>query len=156
MSTGTPWSGIGWKLAGTAAGLVVLGVLASMIKGEARVTPYVATPAAGSSSAGACANCGLVVSIRILEVPDESVGVRSAVGAPPGPPEGQEAVRSATGLGLAGGALAGSEPAARRRPAYRVTVRMDDGLFRTVSLSAPPPFTLGDKVRVVEGKLVRG
>jgi hypothetical protein len=35
-------------------------------------------------------------------------------------------------------------------------VRMDDGSFRTVSLSSPPAFAVGDKVRVVEGKLVRG
>jgi hypothetical protein len=39
--------------------------------------------------------------------------------------------------------------------AYRVTVRMDDGSFRTVSLPSPPTLALGDKVRVVEGKLVR-
>jgi hypothetical protein len=39
--------------------------------------------------------------------------------------------------------------------AYRVTVRMDDGSFRTVSLPSPPTLALGDKVRVVEGMLVR-
>ncbi len=39
--------------------------------------------------------------------------------------------------------------------AYRVTVRMDDGSYRAVSLASPPGFALGDKVRVVEGKLVR-
>jgi hypothetical protein len=32
---------------------------------------------------------------------------------------------------------------------------MDDGSFRTVSLPSAPAFTVGDKVRVVEGKLVR-
>ncbi len=32
---------------------------------------------------------------------------------------------------------------------------MDDGSFRTVSLSSAPPFNVGDKVRVIEGRLVR-
>jgi hypothetical protein len=32
---------------------------------------------------------------------------------------------------------------------------MDDGSYRTVSLSSPPAMAVGDKVRVVEGKLVR-
>jgi hypothetical protein len=37
---------------------------------------------------------------------------------------------------------------------YRVTVRMDDGSFRTVSQSAAPVFAVGDKVRVEQGRLV--
>jgi len=41
------------------------------------------------------------------------------------------------------------------RKAFRVTLRMDDGSFRTISLSSPPVFAVGDKVRVVEGRLVR-
>jgi len=40
-------------------------------------------------------------------------------------------------------------------PTYRVTVRMDDGSYRAVSLAGPPGFAVGDKVRVVEGKLIR-
>jgi len=39
----------------------------------------------------------------------------------------------------------------KKRYAYRVTVRMDDGSFRTISVSSPPTFAVGDKVRVVEG-----
>ena len=54
-------------------------------------------------------------------------------------------------------ALSGNETAknARKRYAYRVTLRMDDGSFRAISQSSPPVFTVGDKVRVVEGRLVR-
>jgi hypothetical protein len=54
-----------------------------------------------------------------------------------------EAVRSLTVRGEAGG------PGA----VYRVTVRMDDGSFRTVSQSALPAFAVGDKVRVMQGAL---
>src|SRR5438309_146026 len=81
--------------------------------------------------ANSCALCGTVESIRIVELRDEAGG--------------------------AGGAIAGSEieKNTKKRYAYRVTVRMDDGSFRTISLSSPPTLAVGDKVRVVEGKLVR-
>src|SRR5258707_14554753 len=60
-------------------------------------------------------------------------------------------------LGTVAGAITGDETErnVKKRYAYRVTVRMDDGSFRTVSLSSPPTLAVGDKVRVVEGKLVR-
>lgn len=51
---------------------------------------------------------------------------------------------------------AGANGAANERQVFRVTVRMDDGSFRAISLSTPPAFAVGEKVRVVEGKLVRG
>ncbi len=75
---------------------------------------------------------------------------------PDGRPGRAEAGHSATILGFTGGDLIAGEPAVKKRPAYRVTVRMDDGSFRAVSLSSPPALAVGDKVRVVEGKLVRG
>jgi outer membrane lipoprotein SlyB len=43
----------------------------------------------------------------------------------------------------------------QKRYAYRVTVRMDDGSARTLSQSSPPAFAVGDKVRPVDGALVR-
>ena len=43
----------------------------------------------------------------------------------------------------------------RKRLVWRVTLRMDDGSFRAISLPSPPAFAVGDKVRVVEGRLVR-
>jgi hypothetical protein len=49
-----------------------------------------------------------------------------------------------------------SDQAGATGQVYRVTVRMDDGSFRAISLSTPPAFAVGEKVRVVEGKLVRG
>jgi outer membrane lipoprotein SlyB len=60
-----------------------------------------------------------------------------------------------TVLGAAGGAYAGHqiEKNVNKRLVYRVTVRMDDGSFRTLSQAAPPAFAVGDKVRVVQGAL---
>jgi len=108
--------------------------------------------------ATSCALCGTVESIRTVEVRDEAGGAGAAAGGPGG--AGDQAVggggTAATLLG-AGDAIAGSdiEKNMKKRYAYRVTVRMDDGSFRTISVSSPPTFAVGDKVRVVEGKLVR-
>jgi outer membrane lipoprotein SlyB len=107
--------------------------------------------------ANSCALCGTVESIRTVEVRDEASGAGAAGG--PGS-VGEQAIggsgNAVTLLG-AGGAIAGSEieKNVKKRYAYRVTVRMDDGSFRTISLSNPPTLAVGDKVRVVEGKLVR-
>jgi outer membrane lipoprotein SlyB len=106
------------------------------------------TDAGAPSRAVACALCGTVEAIRIVEVVDEAGGATLADAGRDG---------GATILGSSGSAASGNEIAqgARRRYAYRVTVRMDDGSYRTVSLAAPPALAVGDKVRVVEGKLVR-
>jgi len=106
-----------------------------------------------------CALCGTVESIRTVEVRDEAGGAGAAAGGPGGAGAGEQTVGgSGTAVTLlgAGGAIAGSEieKNVKKRYAYRVTVRMDDGSFRTISLSSPPTFAIGDKVRVVEGKLV--
>jgi outer membrane lipoprotein SlyB len=37
---------------------------------------------------------------------------------------------------------------------YRVTVRLDDGSYRTLSQAAPPSIVVGGKVRIVDGAVV--
>jgi outer membrane lipoprotein SlyB len=111
-----------------------------------------------SSLPGACALCGTIESVRTVEVLDEARATARAADS-----------RSGTGTNSAGagvstsvletlsGVVSGSasETALRKRLVYRVTLRMDDGSFRAISLSSAPAFAVGDKVRVVEGRLVR-
>ena len=85
------------------------------------------------SQPGTCAVCGTIESIRTVEVLDEAGG---AVGA----------TVPKSGVGA---------DSVRKRQVFRVTLRMDDGSFRAISQSSPPAFAVGDKVRVVEGRLVR-
>ena len=107
-----------------------------------------------SSLLGACALCGTIESIRTVEVLDQvttSSGARDS---------GNGAEAGATGtsvLDTLSSVVAGNaaEKNVRKRLVYRVTLRMDDGSFRAISLSSPPSFGVGDKVRVVEGRLVR-
>jgi outer membrane lipoprotein SlyB len=126
----------------------------SLKQGDARPADSGRKPVPPSS----CALCGTVESIRTVEIRDEAGGAGAA--GPGGSGAGEQTVggggTAVTLLG-AGGAIAGSEieKNVKKRYAYRVTVRMDDGSFRTISLSSPPTLAVGDKVRVVEGKLVR-
>lgn len=145
------------------AGLVGVGAVTSWLhsglspkQGEARP----ADPGRNPVPANSCALCGTVESIRTVEVRDEAGGAGAAAAGPGGSGAGEQTVggggAAVTLLG-AGDAIAGSEieKNVKKRYAYRVTVRMDDGSFRTISLSSPPTLAVGDKVRVVEGKLVR-
>ena len=120
-----------------------------------------ADPGRKVTQPSSCALCGIVESIRTVEVRDEAGGASASAagGGPAGAGAGEQTVggSGATAVTLlgAGGAVAGNEIEKQKRYAYRVTVRMDDGSFRTISLSSPPTLAVGDKVRVVEGKLVR-
>jgi outer membrane lipoprotein SlyB len=94
----------------------------------------------------ACALCGIVESIRSVEVYDE-----------PNMPGGAIANDAVSMLDSLSGVLSRDvgERNVRKRLVWRVTVRMDDGSYRAISLQSPPVFAVGEKVRVVEGRLVR-
>jgi hypothetical protein len=79
-----------------------------------------------------CGNCGVVESIRAVEArPASGTGVR-LVAANPAP-----------------------APSVERGPtSYRITVRMDDGSYRTLSQPVPPTFSPGAQVRVADGAVV--
>ena len=116
-------------------------------------------PASPTQLAAACANCGTVESVRAVEVKGEGSGIGAVAGGLTGAVVGSQLGRghgntAMTILGAAGGAFAGNEieKNVKKQVSYRVTVRMDDGSFRTVSQSAPA--ALGDKVRIVDGALV--
>jgi outer membrane lipoprotein SlyB len=107
-----------------------------------------------------CPLCGTVESIRPLElrvVPQdaEAAGVSGAAAARPiGPEKGSMRTLETVVDSNIGTATEGDEKV-KKRFAYRITVRMDDGSYRTLSQPTPSAFAVGDKVRVVEGRLVR-
>ena len=81
---------------------------------------------------GACATCGVVESVRAVRSARDATGSRDA----------------------ASRLVAGGPSADEQRTSYRVTVRMDDGSYRTLSHAAPPAVAVGDPVRVAEGVVV--
>jgi outer membrane lipoprotein SlyB len=130
-----------------AVALVVSLVLFATLSGRgwapsARTTQSVAPPTASAATdvrserGQACANCGVVESIRVM-------GVRGD-----GSQDGQ------LGRGNAVATLVDAyngQDASVKRAAYRVTVRMEDGSYRTLSQATPPALAIGAEVRIVDG-----
>lgn len=160
--------GPAWRrplIAGAVVSAMILGVLGmagitGVIPGGMSGTPSTAPPKVPVREAirtplepVTCPLCGTVESIRTVElrVVPENAGPAGEAAAPIGRENGARAV-----LESAAEAVFGSEgeKSGQKRLAYRVTVRMDDGSYRTVSQSSPPALAVGDKVRVVEGRLV--
>lgn len=107
-----------------------------------------------------CADCGTVADIREITVKGEGTGLGAVAGGVAGAVIGNQFGHGggktvARIAGAAGGAYAGHEieKHARSQKRYDVVVRMAAGGDRTVSFSAPPSWRVGDRVRIVDGKL---
>jgi outer membrane lipoprotein SlyB len=158
----------GAVIASSALAVAVLtGVLPSAVSKSADTAAQVAQAPAPDRSAparqafprrAACPACGVVESIRVVEVQGEASGVGAVAGGVTGAVVGNQfghgGGRTAmTILGAAGGAYAGNaiEKNVKKGTAWRVTVRMDDGSYRTVSMGSQPELAVGSHVRVVNG-----
>jgi outer membrane lipoprotein SlyB len=107
-----------------------------------------------------CADCGAVAEVREVEVKGEGSGVGAVAGGVAGAVIGNQIGSGGTRTvariaGAAGGAYAGHEieKRARSQKRYDVVVRMEGGGERTVSSNSPPSWRVGDRVRIVDGKL---
>jgi outer membrane lipoprotein SlyB len=128
-------------------------------------TKPVAAPRAGTPGPVArtspCPDCGVVESITASEVKGQPSGVGMVAGGVTGGVIGNQIGGGsgrtiATIVGAAGGAYVGNEieKNVKKTTVYRITVRMDDGTTRTLTQEAPPGFGIGEKVRIVDGRLV--
>lgn len=111
--------------------------------------------------ANTCAACGTVASIHAIALKGDATGLGAVAGGVTGAVVGNQIGRgngntAMTILGAAGGAFAGNEieKNVKKHYSYRITVRMDDGSFRTVSQPNSPAVTVGERVRVVDGTVV--
>lgn len=107
-----------------------------------------------------CVNCGLVDSIRTVQVDGKASGLGAVAGGVPDAVIGNQIGNNhrrdvMTALGGVDGVFAGHpiEKKVNRYTVYRVTVRMDDGSFRTLSQSHEPVVAIGSRVRVSNGAL---
>ncbi len=110
------------------------------------------------AQAARCPTCGAIESMRQVEVQGETSGLGAAAGGVAGAIVGNQFGRGdgrtlMTIAGAAGGAYTGNtiEKQMKKRTAWRVTVRLDDGTVRTLTQGAQPPFAIGDRVRIVNG-----
>jgi len=146
----------------------ITGVLPSANSQKQEVSaPKASAPATATSEARrerqrqvaqSCANCGTVEAVRTVEVKGEGTGLGAVAGGVTGAVIGNQmgsgrGNTAMTVIGAAGGAYAGNEieKNVKKRYTYRITVRMEDGTFRTISQSQPPAVAVGDKVRVADG-----
>jgi len=130
-------------------------------KSIAGTAPVASTPAA-STAAPACTNCGTISAIREVEKKGEGTGLGAIGGAVIGGVLGNQIGHGkgktiATVGGAAGGAYAGHqiEKSARSTKTWNVTLRMDDGTDRTITLGSAPALAVGDKVRVEGQNIIR-
>ena len=125
----------------------------------AAVAPTAAKPAVVQTAAApACADCGTVQSVREIEKSGQASGVGAVGGGVLGGVLGRQigGDRTGTVIGAIGGAVAGHqiEKHAKSAKVWEVTVRFADGT-RTYSQDTQPALASGDRVRVVNGALVR-
>ena len=107
-----------------------------------------------------CADCGVIESIRVAQVEGQGSGLGAAAGGVTGAIIGNQIGHGsgrtiATIAGAAGGAYAGNaiEKNMKKHTVYRVTLRMDDGSLRTLSQREAPGYSVGDRVRVANGRI---
>lgn len=128
--------------------------------------PAATTQAAGARrqaapDTAACANCGVVESIRVVERRGSGSGLGAVAGGLTGMVVGNQFGRgdgrtAMTVLGGVGGAYAGNEieKNVKRSTSYEVRVRLDKGGVATAYMPSSPPVAVGDKVRMVNGTVV--
>lgn len=113
------------------------------------------------SASASCSDCGVVESIRVVEVDGQGSGAGAIGGAVVGGILGNQVGRgsgrtAATVVGAGAGAYAGHEieKNVKKTTRYQVRVRMNDGTYRTFHESTQPALAIGQKVRVTEQGVV--
>lgn len=107
-----------------------------------------------------CHSCGRVESVQVIEQAAQPSGVGMVAGAVLGGVLGNQVGggngrKIATVAGAVGGGYAGNEIEKRTRSTatYQVRVRMEGGEVRTFPYAQQPGWSVGDRVRVVDGHL---
>src|SRR4051812_22524294 len=109
-----------------------------------------------------CKSCGAVVDVKTIEKKGEASGAGAVIGGVAGGVLGHQigsgrGNTAATVVGAAGGAYAGHQVEKNRnsKTVYQVQVKMEDGKARYFDYSEPTAFKAGDRVKIIDGKLVR-
>lgn len=115
-----------------------------------------------SAKPAVCHECGTVVSIESFTEKGQASGGGAVAGGVVGAIVGRQIGSGrgkdlATMAGAVGGAIAGNEieKNAKKVTRYRIALRMDDGTQQSLTLNAANNVNVGDKVKIVDGTLVR-
>jgi uncharacterized protein YcfJ len=109
-----------------------------------------------------CDHCGTVVELKTIKRQGEGTGAGAVIGGIAGGVLGHQIGSGrgrdvATVAGAAGGAYVGHqvEKDQRSTTQYQVVVQMDAGPTRFFTFAQPTAYKVGDKVKIVNKKLVR-
>ena len=110
----------------------------------------------------ACDNCGTVTHVKTIKHQGEGSGVGAVAGGVIGGVLGHQVGSgrgntAATVVGAAGGAYAGNEIEKNKKSysTWQVVVKLETGDTRTFDFPKPTSYKVGDKIKVVDGNLVR-
>ncbi|HUX26340.1 MAG TPA: glycine zipper 2TM domain-containing protein [Burkholderiales bacterium] len=105
-----------------------------------------------------CNDCGVIESMREVEIKNEAIGSGTAIGGIAGAILGNQAGQgrgrdAMTVLGAIGGAVAGHEIEKNRNKTkrYEIEIRLEDGSTRLITQDNPPIWRTGDRIRLVDG-----
>ncbi len=110
----------------------------------------------------ACVDCGTVVDVQTVVTEGESSGGGAVLGGIVGGVLGHQVGSGrgntlATVAGAGAGAYAGNqvEKNKNKKTTYVVKLKMDDGTNRTFNFAQQTSYQIGDKIKIVDKKLVR-
>ena len=118
--------------------------------------------AAAPAAWAACKDCGTVTDVKVIKKEGEASGGGAVLGGIAGGVIGHQigsgrGNTAATVVGAAGGAYAGHqvEKSRNAKTVHEVVVTLEGGKTRTFSYGDSTAFKVGDKVKIVNGKLTR-
>jgi outer membrane lipoprotein SlyB len=151
------------KSTSTIASLVVAG--AALLTGCSSTSnaPYDSTYGGGGYNTSANMGYGTIDSIQVVRGSGGTSGAGAVIGGLAGAVAGNQVGSgsgrtAATVAGAIGGAAIGNRVEANRNAGqdmYQITVRMDNGDYRTVSQDSVYDLRVGNRVRLVDGRVYR-
>lgn len=137
--------------------------MAAAVKKEVHTQQRAAVREKVASKPAICANCGVVSAVNIIEAKGKGTGAGVVAGGVIGGLIGNQLAKhsdnqkAATAVGVVGGALVGNqvEKTVRKTTTYDIVVQMDNGTTQTVNQATDPVLTVGQKVKVENGVVVK-
>jgi len=124
--------------------------------GSARATPV--REAGGASIETTCTQCGVIESMREVDLPGDGSPAGAAGGSdgvPAHQPAGGGPRDVMAVLDAAGRLLAGNDAEKRVKAAsaFQITIRFGDGTSRVIDQPDSPAWRTGDKIKLVDGRI---
>ena len=120
------------------------------------------TALVATSAAASCRNCGTVTDVKTIVSKGESSGAGLVIGGVAGGVLGHQigsgrGNTAATVVGAGAGAYAGNEieKNKNKKTTFQVIVKMEEGETRTFNFAQATSYRIGDKIKIVDGKLTK-